>query len=53
MERDRGWRNRRIAEAVSDWGYTQKDIADCLGMHYSTVSRIWKDLRLEMSKSKT
>jgi DNA-binding transcriptional regulator LsrR (DeoR family) len=53
MERDKEWRNRKIAEAVWDWGYTQKDIADCLGMHYSTVSRIWRKARSEMSKSKT
>ena len=42
LERDKGWRNRNIAEAFKDWGYTQKEIADCLGMHYSTVSRILK-----------
>ncbi len=42
MKRDKGWRNQKITEAVRDWGYSQKEIADCLGMHYSTVSRIWK-----------
>ena len=52
LEQDKGWRNRKIAEAVCAWGYSQKDIADWLGMHYSTVSRIWRNLR-EMSKSKT
>jgi REP-associated tyrosine transposase len=51
-EQGKKWRNRKIAEAVRDWGYTQKQIADYLGMHYSTVSRIWKNFR-EMSKSKT
>ena len=44
IERDKGWRNRKVAEAFKDWGYTQKEIADCLGMHYSTVSRIVKRL---------
>jgi len=44
IERDKGWRNRKIAEAIRDWGYSQKEIADCLGMHYSTVSRILKRL---------
>jgi REP-associated tyrosine transposase len=40
MDRGRGRRNRKIAEAVRAWGYSQKQIADFLGMHYSTVSRI-------------
>jgi putative transposase len=53
IERDKGWRNRKIAEAVRDWGYSEKEIADCLGMHYSTVSRIWRRMPSEMSKSKT
>jgi len=53
IERDKGWRNRKVAEAFKDWGYTQKEIADCLGMHYSTVSRILKRPPLKMSKNKT
>jgi REP element-mobilizing transposase RayT len=53
MERDKGWRNQKITEAVRDWGYSQREIADCLGMHYSTVSRIWRRTSLSTSKSKT
>jgi REP element-mobilizing transposase RayT len=53
VDRDKERRNRKIAEAVKDWGYSQKEIADCLGMHYSTVSRIWRSVRFEMSKNKT
>jgi REP element-mobilizing transposase RayT len=53
MERDKGWRNQKIAEAVRDWGYSQREIADCLGMHYSTVSRIWRRTSLITSKNKT
>ena len=53
MERDKKWRNRKIAETVRDWGYSHKEIADCLGMHYSTVSKIWRRIPSEMSKSKT
>ncbi len=33
-------RNRKIAEAVYEYGYNQKEIADHLGMHYSTISRL-------------
>jgi REP element-mobilizing transposase RayT len=53
MERDKGWRNQKITEAVRDWGYSQREIADCLGMHYSTVSRIRRRTSLSTSKSKT
>lgn len=53
MERDKDWRNRKIVDAIKDWGYTQKEIADCLGMHYSTVSRIMRPPPWERSKSKT
>jgi len=28
VERDRVWRNQKIAEVVRDWGYSQKEIAD-------------------------
>lgn len=33
-------RNRKIAETIENHGYSQKEIADYLGMHYSTVSRL-------------
>jgi putative transposase len=32
-------RNTRIAEAHITHGYTLKEIADCLGIHYTTVSK--------------
>lgn len=38
-------RNKKIYEAVFDYGYRQKEIADYLGMHYASVSRILKDVR--------
>jgi putative transposase len=53
MEQDSKLRNRKIAEAIREWGYSQKEIASCLGIHYSTVSRIWKDTRSKVSKNKT
>jgi REP element-mobilizing transposase RayT len=44
-------RNGRIYEAVEDHGYSQKEIADYLHMHYSSISRILKTK--VMSKFKT
>ena len=41
-------RDRKIAEAVERHGYSQREIAEHLGMHYSTISRI-----VSMSKFKT
>jgi REP element-mobilizing transposase RayT len=38
-------RNKRIIGAVESYGYSQKEVADCLGMHYSTVSRLMKSGR--------
>ncbi len=37
-------RNKKIYEAVFDYGYRQKEIADHLGMHYASISRILKDI---------
>ncbi len=39
--RDREGRNEAVVTAVS-WGYTLKDIADHLRIHYTTVSKILK-----------
>jgi len=47
-EKDTAKRNRRIAEAVEKHGYSQKEVADRLGMHYSTISKL-----LAMPKFKT
>jgi putative transposase len=38
--RDKGKRDRKIAEAVEEYGYTQRSIADHLGVHFTYVSRI-------------
>jgi REP element-mobilizing transposase RayT len=35
-------RNRKIQEAIERYGYSQKAIADHLGMHYASISRILK-----------
>lgn len=37
---DRPKRNKKIVEAVEKYGYSQKEIADYLRMHYSTISRL-------------
>jgi putative transposase len=37
---DRQQRNTRVVEAHIIHGYTLKEIADCLGIHYTTVSKI-------------
>ncbi|MCL4457502.1 MAG: transposase [Nitrospirae bacterium] len=36
-------RNKMIREAVIRYGYTQNEISNHLGMHYSTISRLLKD----------
>jgi putative transposase len=36
-------RNRKIGEAVEKYGYTQREIADHLGLHFTSVSRIMRE----------
>ena len=43
-------RNQALRRAVEEFGYRQIEIADYLGLHYSTVSRL---LDQEISKGKT
>ena len=38
--KDRAKRDRAIREAVERYGYTQRAVADHLGMHFTYVSRI-------------
>ncbi|MCL4469343.1 MAG: helix-turn-helix domain-containing protein [Deltaproteobacteria bacterium] len=35
-------RNKTIIDAVMNYGYSQKEIADMLGLHYSMISRLLK-----------
>lgn len=35
-------RNKKIREAVERHGYSQREIADHLGMHYSSISRLMR-----------
>jgi len=36
-------RNEKIREAVEMYGYSQKEIADHLQMHYSSISRLLRN----------
>lgn len=49
--RGRKMRNERVAKAVGEWGYSQREVADYLRLHYSTLSRIMKER--EKSTNKT
>ena len=42
--KEKSRRNRQIYIAHIEYGYTLKEIADCLEIHYSTVSKILKKL---------
>jgi len=35
-------RNKQIKEAVNRYSYSQKEVADYLGLYYTTISRIVK-----------
>lgn len=38
--RDREKRDKKVEEAVERYGYTQREVADFLGLHFTSVSRI-------------
>jgi REP element-mobilizing transposase RayT len=40
LTKDKQSRNIKIKEAIERYGYSQKEIADFIGMHYSTISRL-------------
>lgn len=41
--KDKQARNMRITEAIMKYGYSQKEVAEYLKMHYSTISRLIKE----------
>ena len=45
-------RNRGIVEAVYEYGYSQREVADHIGMHYTTISRLLNK-EVKISKIKT
>jgi hypothetical protein len=40
--KDKTKRNKTAKEAIERYGYTQKEVADFIGIHYSVVSRLLK-----------
>jgi REP element-mobilizing transposase RayT len=40
--RNKRKRDIRIAEAVYEYGYSQREVSDHIGIHYSTISRLLK-----------
>ncbi len=40
LANDRKERNQMIKKAIYKWGHSQKEIADHLNLHYSTISRL-------------
>ena len=40
--KDKTKRNKIAKEAIEKYGYTQKEVADSVGIHYSVVSRLLK-----------
>ncbi|MBI4707687.1 MAG: hypothetical protein HY761_07160 [Candidatus Omnitrophica bacterium] len=38
--KDKRKRNKRAKEAVERYGYTQKEVADFIGVHYSVAGRL-------------
>jgi len=48
---DRKKRDERLVRAVGEWGYSQREVADYLGLHYSTLSRIMKEREKPTNKT--
>ena len=45
MLRDKRKRDKKIAEAIEKHGYTQRSVANHLGMHFTYVSRILREIK--------
>ena len=41
--KDLGKRNEKIEEAVEKYGYTQREVADYLGLYFTSISRIMRE----------
>ncbi|GBE05247.1 MAG TPA: transposase [Nitrospirae bacterium] len=39
----RSWRDKKVVDAVNKYGYTQREIAVFLGMHFTSISRIMRE----------
>jgi putative transposase len=49
---DKEQRNQKVLEAIDKFGYSQKQVANFLSIHYSTISKLIKEIK-EISKFKT
>jgi hypothetical protein len=47
---DRQRRDSKIEEAVLEYGYSQREVADYLGMHFTSVSRILRSKNKMLKK---
>lgn len=47
---DKRKRNEKILEAVDGCGYTQREVADYLGLHFTSVSRIVREIEHMLKK---
>lgn len=47
---DKRKRNEKILEAVDGCGYTQREVADYLGLHFTSVSRIVREIERMLKK---
>jgi putative transposase len=45
--------SRKAKETIEKYGYSQKEVADYLGIHYSTVSRLVNKGILDYARNKT
>ncbi len=48
--RDRERRDKKVEEAVERYGYTQREVADYLGLHFTSVSRLLAQRRAMQRK---
>ena len=48
--KDKRERNEKIIEAVDSCGYTQREVADYLGIHFTSVSRIMRGMERMLKK---
>ena len=49
--RNRKMRNERVAKAVGEWGCSQREVVDYLSLHYSTLSRLMKEIKKSINKT--
>jgi hypothetical protein len=43
-------RNEKIEQAVERYGYAQRDVADHLGMHFTSISRTMRERKGTLRK---